>query len=309
MYDINYYMTGKRDIQPMVWNIETTNACNMKCPMCPRTTLMTRPVTTMKPELFENIVEQLQPISYSDWLIWEKYVQERYGIYPGEMSENHFFLYILPRVVQLHGHGEPILDKNLPYYIKRLTDKGLQSYVSCNVTNIDRIKLTDMMSAGLGYLKISGIKDDFTEGSYINIDRLLELKAILNLKTTIIVSMVDLGDDFDFMEKFKGKDVYTYLKSENTQWYRGERHENRSIHWSEPCKHPWMSMSISSDGKATTCPSDYDNEIVFGDTNNESLKSIWNGQLYEKFRKDHLNVTKGIRCTDHCDMKLMGELC
>ena len=31
-----------RTKEPMVFNIETTNYCNMKCIMCPRTELMTR---------------------------------------------------------------------------------------------------------------------------------------------------------------------------------------------------------------------------------------------------------------------------
>ena len=33
----------------VVYNIETTNRCNMRCEMCPRTTMMTRPI--------EDIVE------------------------------------------------------------------------------------------------------------------------------------------------------------------------------------------------------------------------------------------------------------
>ena len=36
-----------RSQKPIIYNIETTNACNMKCKMCPRTTMMTRRVETM----------------------------------------------------------------------------------------------------------------------------------------------------------------------------------------------------------------------------------------------------------------------
>ena len=31
-----------RSKEPVVYNIETTNRCNMRCKMCPRTTMMTR---------------------------------------------------------------------------------------------------------------------------------------------------------------------------------------------------------------------------------------------------------------------------
>ena len=66
MFDINFYMQSHsllrqidngekfskielfnhfetlRSKEPIVYNIETTNACNMRCKMCPRTSRMTR---------------------------------------------------------------------------------------------------------------------------------------------------------------------------------------------------------------------------------------------------------------------------
>ena len=69
MFDINFYMqshalmseidSGKifsnlelynyfekiRSKDPIIYNIETTNACNMRCKMCPRTSRMTRKIT------------------------------------------------------------------------------------------------------------------------------------------------------------------------------------------------------------------------------------------------------------------------
>ena len=72
MYDINFYMKahrlGKRiesgdsmtkeealglfenyrSKDPIIYNIETTNACNMRCKMCPRTTRMTRKITFLE---------------------------------------------------------------------------------------------------------------------------------------------------------------------------------------------------------------------------------------------------------------------
>ena len=45
-----------RSKSPVIYNIETTNACNMKCVMCPRTTMMTRPVETMGMDVFQRII-------------------------------------------------------------------------------------------------------------------------------------------------------------------------------------------------------------------------------------------------------------
>lgn len=37
---------------PVVYNIETTNRCNMRCKMCPRTTMMTRKIEDIDRETF-----------------------------------------------------------------------------------------------------------------------------------------------------------------------------------------------------------------------------------------------------------------
>jgi hypothetical protein len=36
-----------RNEKPFIYNIETTNLCNMRCKMCPRTTMMTRKIETL----------------------------------------------------------------------------------------------------------------------------------------------------------------------------------------------------------------------------------------------------------------------
>ena len=68
-----------------------------------------------------------------------------------------------------------------------------------------------------------------------------------------------------------------------------------------------MTMTIKSNGEATMCMEDFNNEIVFGDTNTQSLKEIWEGEPYKKFRYQHLFAKDKIKCVGECDMKLMGD--
>lgn len=321
-----------RSDKPVVYNIETTNACNMRCTMCPRTTMMKRKVETMKPELFYKIIDQIEPHSESDWSRWQQFVTDKYRIEPDwlNMSENHFFLYVIPRVIQLHGYGDPLLDKNLEFYILALHNKRLQSYFSCNPANIHIQRLVAMFSCGLDYIKFSvesvddiqhkairGKASDFTE-SFEKIQTLIYFIRKYNYNTRIIITMLNLNrenqqDDFKKLQKaFLGSGVYLYMKSEDQLWYRQDYHPTKSIHWSEPCKHPWMSMTIKSNGEAAMCMEDFNNEIILGDANNQSLYDIWNGPLYQKFRADHLDIIahpkKWDKCLKECDMKLMSEL-
>ena len=314
-----------RSREPVVYNIETTNACNMRCEMCPRTTMMTRPIETMDKVLFKNVIDQLSPWTDAEWAGWEKFVEEKFSIMPNDMAENHFFLYVIPKVIVLHGYGDPLLDKNIPDYVKWMTEKGLSSYFSCNPANINMPRTIETFENGLDYIKYSvesvddlrhkevrGQQSNFSQ-SYKGIVELLNIKAQRNLETTIVITMINLNkpwqqEEFEKLkEAFKGMDVYVYLKSQDQQWYEDNKQATQSIHWIEFCQFPWSSMTIKSNGESVQCVEDFNNEIILGDAKTESLSDIWNGEKYANFRTDHFDLTPHIKCTEQCDMKLIGS--
>ena len=372
MYDINFYMKATKIVeevtkngeitsielqrlfekyrsqQPIIYNIETTNACNMRCKMCPRTTKMTRDISFVDIDKIEKVIDQISPHSKELWEEWENFCTEKYGISPtSEPSENHFFLHIIPKVIQLHGYGDPLLDKNLGKVISLLKERGFETYFSCNPANIDIEKTIEMMENGLTYLKYSfESTDDFKfkdiRGNAANFteafDKTKDILRIIDnnkLKTKIIITMIDVGHDEEqqreykrLTEAFSNYDVYVYLKSEDQQWYRGDDglmkyleergrvspsqdrkyYGTNSIHWDEYCKHPWMSMTIKSDGEVHMCMEDYNNEIYLGNAYKDSLYDIWNGELYRKFRENHFLMPNCIKCVKECDMPKVGQL-
>jgi len=314
-----------RSHEPVVYNIETTNACNMRCEMCPRTTMMTRKIETLDQETFEKVIDQMTPFSSEEWKEWEIFVQEQYNIGPDEMSENHFFLYVIPKIVQLHGYGDPLLDKRMADRVRALNRKGFFTYFSCNPANINIKKNLEMFDSGLDYIKYSietvddllhkkirGQASNFSD-SYKKILQLLEEKQKRNYSTTIVITMLDLHrtnqeEEYEKLKNaFKGLDVYLYLKSQDTQWYQNKYEGTKSVHWSEFCQHPWISMTVKSNGEVVMCMEDFNNEIILGDARKESLHDIWNGEKYQQFRRDHFDLTPGIKCTEQCDMKLVGN--
>ena len=319
----------------------------MRCKMCPRTTRMTRAITFLKEEYYDKLISQIKPHPPELWSRWEEFCTETYGIAPDSpASENHFFLYIIPRVIQLHGYGDPLLDKNLSIAIKTLTEHGFESYFSCNPANIKIDRTIEMMESGLTYLKYSfestddqkfkdirGNAANFTEAFNKTLE-IMKIKEERGLDTQIIITMIDVGHDAAQQEEyrrltevFKNLDVYLYLKSEDQQWYRKDDtlktyldkrgrvvpeqekdfYGSNAIHWLEYCKHPWMSMTIKSDGEVHMCMEDYNNEIFLGNSNTVSLSEIWNGELYERFRRGHFELDPCIKCTKECDMPKIGE--
>jgi radical SAM protein with 4Fe4S-binding SPASM domain len=314
-----------RSPQPVVYNIETTNACNMRCEMCPRTTMMTRPIETMKPELFTRVIDQLRPWTDAEWSKWQDFVEEKYHVDRDDVSENHFFLHVIPQVIVLHGYGDPLLDKSIPDYVAQMTQRGLKSYFSCNPANINMDRTVETFENGLDYIKYSiesaddlrhkevrGQQSNFSE-SYKNIVQLLDIKAQRNLATTIVITMINLNkpwqqEEFEKVkEAFKDLDVYVYLKSQDQQWYEDNKQQTQSLHWIEFCQFPWSSMTIKSNGELVECVEDFNNEIILGDAKTELLADIWNGEKYNRFRQDHFDLTSGIKCTEQCDMQLIGS--
>ena len=61
--DIEKELETLRSKKPHVFNIETTNYCNMTCIMCPRTELMTRKNIWIEDDTFLKVVNQIEPHS------------------------------------------------------------------------------------------------------------------------------------------------------------------------------------------------------------------------------------------------------
>tara|TARA_R110000824_G_scaffold232511_1_gene420570 strand:+ start:10075 stop:11163 length:1089 start_codon:yes stop_codon:yes gene_type:complete len=324
-----------RSEEPLIYNIETTNACNMTCVFCPRTTLMTREIEHLNEEVCEKIIDQIKPWTKDEWKTWEDFVAREYGIQDDEMSQNHFFLYIIPKVIVLHGFGDPLLDKKLANRVRSLTKKGIDTYFSCNPSNISVKKNIEMMEAGLSYLKYSiDSIDDLTHKTlrgkssnytlaFKKIMETIEEKEKRNLKTRIVITMIDLQrstqqEEWEqLQEVFKSHNVYIYLKSQDQTWYddiQGEKDLHAaaglSVDWSEFCHFPWSSFAVKSNGEIAMCTEDYNNEIILGNAATESLYDIWNGEKYSNFRRTHFNKKSGDKCnmcTDHCDKRIIGD--
>ena len=119
-----------RSKKPHVFNIETTNNCNMTCKMCPRTTLMTRPIKTMSMELFTKIVKQLVPHRQEELNEFWDFVVKEYGIKPEHRDENSFYFYRISNHVILHGYGEPLVDPMIVERVQTCSDHGIPTYLS-----------------------------------------------------------------------------------------------------------------------------------------------------------------------------------
>ena len=144
-----------RSKKPKIYNIETTNYCNMKCAMCPRTMYMERKNIWINDELFDKLTDHIEIYPEEKIENFFNWVQKDYKQSISEESENGFYFSVVSRHLVLHGFGEPFLDKNLLKRIELCTKKGIPTYFSCTPATMTLEKAEKAMKAGLGVLKFS----------------------------------------------------------------------------------------------------------------------------------------------------------
>jgi len=356
MFDINFYKKSypiKRDITqgkltlsevktiereldtlrnkvPTIFNIETTNYCNMKCVFCARTIYMKRKNIWIDDNLFEKMLDNVY-VHKNDNLndFWE-WVEKDAKFDPKEVSENGFYFSVVSRCLILHGYGEPFLDK---YLIKRLEackKKKIPTYFSCTPATMTVEKAVKAMEAGLTVLKFSldamdddniksirGRKANYDE-SIEKILKLLEIKKERGFKTMLVPCMIAIDNDEKsknmhqkFLDFWKDKDVFAYIKSQDNRWLfeQNKKLENKSHYAQQYCEFPWTSATVMAEGNVVPCTQISNNEIVLGNVNKKSLEDIWNGEEYQKLRQMHItgNFPKGHKCIEKCDQVKLFE--
>lgn len=315
-----------RSRTPHVFNIETTNYCNMKCVMCPRTTLMTRKNVWIEDETFETVIDQVVPHDLGRLENFWDYVRDSYGVTMAERSENAFYFHVVSRCVILHGYGEPLLDKRIVERVRECTRRGIPTYFSCVPANLSVERAEEVMQAGLTVFKFSidaldddlqkkirGKKNNF-EAAYQTILDIVELKQRKGYETLLVPTMIALSEDAEaqdmhraFLDLWTGLDVFAYVKSQDNRWYFEQDSDlvNRSHYEQAYCEYPWSSMTVMADGSVVPCTQDYDVEMVFGNVNETPLEDIWNNDAYSDFRRWHVtgDFPKGHKCAERCDQK------
>ena len=314
--------------KPVVFQLETTNVCNMRCTMCPRTNQMQRKLGYMEPESYGKIIEQIEPYSPSELLKWRKYLtlSDFKDVFI-KSDEDYFAFTISAESITLHGFGEPLLDPHIVERIKIAKLKNIPVYFSCNPNNMNEDLLRSLLDIGLDYLKYSvegldaeiirkyrGVKVDM-EQIYNIINKSIELVERNNYRTLVILTTLLFGKTNEentdaFLKEWYGQDLFAYIKNAHHAWiYKDDDNfSNTSQYMRSFCEHPWMTVSILYDGTVVPCPLDYDGILAMGSVKEQSLEEIWNSKKYREFRKGHAESSfPECHYCSICDLPVMGE--
>jgi len=158
---------------PAVVRIETTNACNARCVICPHKD-MNRPIRQMDDALFDRILDECAAARC--------------------------------REIHLHNFGEPLLDKRLEHRIRRAKEKGIAKVkIFSNGSLLTAERARVLIDAGLDEIKISfdgATREEFEairrplkfDRVVANVEQLVKLRNELGSKlVTLQPSEVGLG--------------------------------------------------------------------------------------------------------------------
>jgi radical SAM protein with 4Fe4S-binding SPASM domain len=308
----SYYLT-KWTNKPIQWgqpftiSIEPTTACNLRCPECPSgLRSFSRPTGNLKEDFFRKTIDELY---------------------------NKLFYLIF------YFQGEPYINPKFLDMVNYAHKKGIYTITSTNghFLNDDNAKKT--IESGLDRMIIS--VDGTTQETYENYRKEGNLEVVLqgarnmvkwkremNSKTPHLIfqflvvkpnehqidEIYRLAEDIGIDEvKLKSAQVYDYkngneLIPENEKYARYIKQNDGTYSVKHvlvnSCWKLWHACVITWDGLVVPCCFDKDATHRLGDLKNISFKEIWQGEVYQSFRKKLLKGREEIdictNCTEGC---------
>ena len=263
---------------PMMCVISFTYVCNAKCPNCPytnseiRSDYKDRPF--MQDDTFRIIAEQCG--EYGAW-------------------------------VRISGGGEPMLHPQAVELIEYAKKVGAKVGLITNGSRFTEDSSKRLLMANVDMIEFS--VDAADEGSYQrvrqglkwktlvkNVERMVKLRNQIKSETKIIASGVNQeGIGIDKVAGFWEPIVDNFQKRKYLTW--GINDPTKSADPTPylpteeriPCPFIFERLNIDSRGKVMVCGFDIAAVTDMGNIHEKSIREIWQGDGFEKYRQKHLS--------------------
>lgn len=253
--------------------LELSNACNHECIFCAHQK-MKRPIGRMSLEMANKVLKEAFNLG--------------------------------TREVGFYATGEPFLTNDLPKFIKLAKDIGYTyTYLTSNGSLATPQKAKEVLDAGLDSIKFSinaperkmyefiHGKDDFDKVvdnlKYINLYR-KETNKNFKIYVTGILTKYTENMKHMYYEKFN--DLCDQIAFKNVYNQGGYMPEieyllkcdcDKETH--RVCNLPFDAICVTCEGYLSVENADFDNMLIVGDLNKESLKDAWYGSKMKMVRK------------------------
>lgn len=271
---------------PSAFCIQTINACNGSCIMCPIVQNNKKKPTEITDKLFEKIIR--------------------------EISQNHLKL----TYIYLFLQNEPLIDKNIFRkfrLIKKISYRKIKTGLVTNGSLFTKEKIDELEKSEIDELIFS--IDAYEEVTYNKIRQGLNFNNVINNINKVLesdydgylaVKFVGQKDNISEVEKFKefwknkgipvqitdlrnrSGDLNSFnnisLEDKNSTFFGNLIHYfmKRIV---RGCSTPLTTFNIMSNGDVILCCDDFSNKLILGNVKESSIKEIWNNENYQKIRE------------------------
>ncbi len=287
--ELEYPIKKKPHPFPSIIQIQTINACNASCKMCPYATNPPKETKRMSDELFEKIIKEIVKESKSTFI----------------------FLYL---------QNEPLMDNDIfkkIKLIKRLSEETISTGLFTNGSLFTDKKIKELISSGNNVLIVS--LDAFTQKTFnkirkglnfnhivANVNKIKNSKYSKTLAVEFTVQKDNIKEFKQFIRFWKKQHVpvvVNYISNRsgdlkdfdemsiplsNIPFFRrwGVKVYKKII---KCCPAVLSTFNILSNGDVILCCNDYSKKLILGNVNTSSIKEIWNGPKYQKIREMFYN--------------------
>ncbi|MCP4699207.1 MAG: radical SAM protein [Gammaproteobacteria bacterium] len=289
---------------PSVLQAEPTNHCNLKCPMCPRTTSMTRSLGFLDVSLWEEIIAGWP--AGNDFQITNPFTKCPYNSPAIRKAVKLFFL------------GEPLLHPRLKTIIVKSREPG--HYVEVQTNGVILAKPRQrrlLLEAGPSNIGIS--IDGYDRESYAKIREGSEWNSVMQgikdlyhdrlkmgLEKDIKIHITAIHNDLAEKNKIKkfldpilyciNKLNFIMLSKQYDPLFLNDKggivkytkkDVVQTISKRPSCIEPLCKLNILRDGAVTPCCPDTNGKLKLGDAR-EGIDNIWQSPKAKALRKAHL---------------------
>ena len=255
---------------PYLVFLDPSDICNAKCSWCP--TGSGEALKYKKPQIM-------------DFDLYQKIIDDLC-----DMPEQI-------KTLRLYAHGEPLLNPKFPEMVLYAKESGRFGQVD-TTTNGSLLRPTlnnQIIKAGLDKVFVS-VPAVYTPAYVKNVKHFYD-----NSRDKCQVYVKTIGDNMNeearvrFWKDFGDISDRIFIEHLINCWPNFGSAEDPAvgIYGNEItdvsiCAYLFYSLAINSDGSVSACFLDYPHKMILGNLNNESFKSIWNGQQLKDLRIMHL---------------------
>lgn len=282
---LNYAITKKTRDFPTLIQIQTINACNASCVMCPYSKNKKEKYQIMSDDLFAKIIQEISGVK--------------------NITQIHLYL-----------QNEPLLDFRIfdrVKLIKKLKNKNIETCIVSNGSLLNDKKIEQLLLSQNDITSFS--IDAFTKKTYekirpgLDFDKLIrnikKINKTQNMKkmsVSFLVQHENYQELNDFKKFWRKKGVNVIVKELTNRAgalksYNKVRYKKQNISLTKKIKNKILTKTIKNcpflilsfnilvNGDVILCCNDYNHVMILGNIKESSIKDIWNGEKYKKIRE------------------------